>query len=185
MSGMTLFLLAAGLSMDAFAVSITNGFCCRGLTKTRMLCIAAVFGGLQGLMPAAGYLLGKAFAVYIERIDHYIALVLLGCIGGKMIADACHPEETEPFVLKAGLLLLQGLATSLDAMAVGISLAALPDVSISTAACCIAGITAVVSFCGAAAGRRLGTLLGSRAQIAGGLILIGIGVRIFLSHMLG
>ena len=179
-----LFLIGVGLSMDAFAVSITTGLCCTNLRHTRILWIAVCFGVFQGLMPTAGYFLGKAFEVWISAADHWIALALLGYIGGKMLFDAAtETAEEKAYPLTARLLLMQGIATSIDALAVGVSLAALPDVRILPAALLITGVTFSLSLVGTAFGARVGQRLGSRAQLAGGLILIGIGVKIFVEHV--
>ncbi len=185
MSYIELFLVAVGLSMDAFAVAISNGLCCQKLRKSQILAIGFCFGGFQGLMPTIGFFLGKAFESYITAVDHYIALILLGYIGGKMIFDAItNKEETEQSrLLTAPLLLTQGIATSIDALAVGVSFAALPDVSIIAAAAFIACITFLCSVIGVCSGKKFGEKLGSRATLLGGLILVGIGVKIFVEHM--
>ncbi len=184
MSYIELFLIAVGLSMDAFAVSISDGLCCTKLKKSQMLAIALCFGGFQGLMPTIGFFLGKAFESYITAVDHYIALVLLGYIGGKMIYDALSKKEEEAHsVLTAPLLLTQGIATSIDALAVGVSFAALPNVSIFAAASFIACVTFVCSIIGVCFGKKFGEKLGSRAMLVGGLILVGIGVKIFIEHL--
>ncbi|MBE6851089.1 MAG: manganese efflux pump [Ruminococcus sp.] len=184
MSYIELFLIAIGLSMDAFAVSISNGLCCTKLKKSQVLAIGVCFGGFQGLMPTIGYFLGKAFESYITAVDHYIALILLGYIGGKMIFDAVTQKEEEKHTsLTPVLLLTQGIATSIDALAVGVSFAALPDVNIIAAALFIAGVTLICSVIGVCFGKFFGEKLGSRAMLAGGLILVGIGVKIFVEHM--
>lgn len=179
-----MFLIGVGLSMDAFAVSVTNGLCCTNLKRAKMLCIAVCFGVFQGLMPTAGFFLGKAFERYIMAADHWIALALLGYIGGKMVFDALteKPEDKE-YRLTAKLLLMQGVATSIDALAVGVSFAALPDVRILPAALLIMGVTFALSLIGTGFGAKIGQKLGSHAQLAGGLILIGIGVKIFVEHV--
>lgn len=185
MSYIELFLVAVGLSMDAFAVSISNGLCCQKLRRSQILSIGLCFGGFQGLMPAIGFLLGKAFESYITAVDHYIALILLGYIGGKMIADTFsdNDEAEQSRLLTAPLLLTQGIATSIDALAVGVSFAALPDVNIVAAAAFIACITFGCSVIGVCFGKKFGEKLGSRATFLGGLILVGIGVKIFVEHM--
>ena len=113
MSYIELFLIAIGLSMDAFAVSISNGLCCTKLKKSQVLAIGVCFGGFQGLMPTIGYFLGKAFESYITAIDHYIALILLGYIGGKMLYEGVcgedGKEENHGVGFKA--LMIQGVAT--------------------------------------------------------------------------
>ncbi len=184
MSYIEIFLTALGLSMDAFAVSLSDGLAFSRLRRSRVLAIALCFGAMQGLMPTIGYVLGSAFSGYITKADHILALVLLGFIGIKMIVDACldTPEELHP-KLTIPLLLTQGIATSIDALAVGIGFAALPDVRICDAAGCIAGVTFVCSLIGVHLGRKCGESLGKRAMIAGGLILIGIGMKIFMEHV--
>ncbi len=181
-----IFLTAVGLSMDAFAVSVTNGLCCANPEKKNALRIGLCFGLFQGLMPLTGFFLGKAFEQYITAVDHYIALILLGYIGGKMIFDAVKESrqgETESYVLTAKLLFLQGIATSIDALAVGVSFAALANIHIFYAAAEIAVITCILSLIGVRFGKQFGTKLGSRAQLTGGLILICLGLKIFIEHM--
>lgn len=156
--------------------------------KKRMAAAAACgvcFGLFQGIMPTIGFALGKTFTRYITSIDHYIALILLSFIGGKMLIDCFKKDNQEyetQFSLTSGLLLVQGVATSIDALAVGVSFAAL-SVNIVSAAAFICGVTFVFSFAGVFIGKKFGTVLNSKAQIFGGLILIGIGVKIFIEHM--
>lgn len=181
-----LCMLAFGLSMDACAVSMTNGMCYRNIRRGWTIAIGACFGIMQGVMPMLGYFLGTFFAGIISAFDHYIALILLGFIGGKMLWEALHPDEdgdAESGRMTVKLLLLQGIATSIDAMAVGISFAALPDVNIVPAVALICGITWVLSCVGVVLGKRFGKLLNNKAQILGGVILVGIGVKIFVEHM--
>ena len=179
-----IFLIGIGLSMDAFAVSVTDGLSTANLKKMRMLMTAVCFGVFQGLMPVIGYFLGKAFEVYICAFDHWIALALLGYIGGKMIFDAIRGEEdTGEYVLTTKLILTQGIATSIDALAVGVSFAALPDVSIWLAAILICCTTFAFSIVGVMFGKRMGQKLGSHAQLVGGIILLCIGIKIFVEHM--
>ncbi len=185
MSSVQLFLIAFGLSMDAFAVSVTNGLCCRSLTKPQTGAMALCFGIFQGIMPVIGYYLGMAFASYIMVLDHYIALLLLSYIGGRMILDALRCKTSaESYAFSFRLVLLQGFATSVDALAVGISFAALAGVSIAAAAMVIASVTFLCAIAGIVLGVRFGSHMGGYAQIVGGLILIGIGVKIFCEHML-
>lgn len=170
--------------MDAFAVSITNGLCCTNLKRSRMLGIAVCFGIFQGLMPTVGFFLGKAFEVYIAAVDHWIALALLGYIGGKMIFDALtETADDKAYALTTKMLLMQGIATSIDALAVGVSFAALSNVRILPAALLITGITFALSLVGVTFGTKAGQKLGSHAQLVGGLILVGIGAKIFAEHM--
>jgi putative Mn2+ efflux pump MntP len=149
-----------------------------------MLAIAVCFGVFQGLMPVIGFFVGKAFERYICAFDHWIALVLLGYIGGKMLYDALHEEEASgEYSLTGKLLLTQGIATSIDALAVGVSFAALPHINIWLSSLLICCTTFAFSLVGVLFGKRMGQRLGSRAQIVGGIILIGIGVKIFVEHM--
>ena len=181
-----LFLIGIGLSMDAFAVSICKGLSMQKIDKKYTLCIGLFFGGFQALMPLTGYLLGSRFSGYIERFDHWIAFVLLALIGFNMIKESREEEEEEekPY---AGInfkeLLILAVATSIDALAVGITFALLPDVNVPLAVCLI-GIT---TFLCSAAGLRVGNLFGLRykakAELAGGIILILIGLKILLEHL--
>lgn len=172
--------------MDAFAVSVTNGMCKRGGTVRIALFSGICFGLFQGLMPTLGYALGSTFSKYIEMYDHVIALVLLCYIGGKMLWDAAKGDagKASGGELAIKELILQGIATSIDALAVGVSFAALIDWSAMLgSALLIAFTTLVISFAGALVGRKFGDILNSKAQIAGGIILIGIGIKIFVEHV--
>jgi len=183
-----LFLLAVGLSMDAFAVSICKGLCVQRTTIKHM-CIAGLwFGGFQALMPLIGYTLGSAFTEYIIAVDHWIAFILLGLIGGNMLKeglsgdDDCACElDTNPFGIKT--MFLMAVATSIDALAVGVTFAFL-RVNIWWAITFI-GIT---TFCFSACGIKIGSIFGSKfkskAEMAGGLILILLGLKILLEHTL-
>lgn len=189
-----LLLLAVGLSMDAFAVSVGNGLSMKKSDPKAALAIAASFGLFQALMPTVGYFLGSAFETVISGFDHYIALIFLGFIGGKMIFDGIRelrekkksagaPEEEKPFKLSFGALMIQSVATSIDALIVGVSFAALPNVNIWIAVTLIGIITFSISLVGVFSGKKFGQLLGSRAEIFGGLILVGIGVKVFVEHV--
>lgn len=179
-----LVVLAVGLSMDAFAVSI-----CKGLALQRVswkeCCIAgAWFGGFQALMPLLGYLLGTQFEQFVTSVDHWIAFVLLGIIGGNMIREALSKDEDKlDGSLAFKTMLLLAVATSIDALAVGITFAFLPGTHIVPAVALIGSITFVFS----AAGIRLGNVFGLRykrkAEFAGGVILILLGTKILLEHL--
>ena len=184
-----LFILAVGLSMDAFAVSICKGLSVQRTTIKHM-CIAGLwFGGFQALMPFIGYTLGSAFTEYIVAIDHWIAFILLGLIGGNMLKEAfsndncesCDETETNPFGMKT--MFLMAVATSIDALAVGVTFAFL-RVDIFWAITFI-GIT---TFCLSGVGIKIGSIFGSKfkskAEMAGGLILIILGVKILVEHTL-
>ncbi|WP_367925955.1 manganese efflux pump MntP family protein [uncultured Ruthenibacterium sp.] len=184
---MTLFVLALGLSMDAFAVSISNTMCFTQLRRRQCVAASLSFGIFQGVMPTIGFFAGRAFAGFISSVDHWVAFVLLALIGGNMVREAIEemrkPEECpleRNYTFK--MMLAQAVATSIDALAVGVSLAAL-NVNIVAAAGFIAGVTFVCCLVGHFLGRRFGSLLGKRAEILGGLILIGIGLKILIEHL--
>lgn len=176
--------LALGLAMDAFAVSMTNGMCCRIHPAKNALSSGMAFGTFQGLMPLIGYLAGNAFSDIVESVDHWVALLLLGFLGGRMIhealSDSGQTVSIKPFTLKT--LLLQAVATSIDALAVGVTLGVM-QVDILTAVSIIALITFAFSFSGVFIGKSLGALLGSKAELLGGVILLLIGLRIFIEHI--
>ncbi len=184
MGALELVLLAVGLSMDACAVAMSNGMCHKELGRRRMLGIGVCFGVMQGIMPLLGYFLGAACSDIISSFDHYIALVLLGFIGVKMIYEAIRgTESTEPEPLTLRLLILQGIATSIDALAVGVSFAALQNISIWGACGLISAVTCVLSIGGVVLGKRCGIRWSGKAQFFGGLILLGVGLKIFIEHM--
>ena len=186
-----LLLIAVGLSMDAFAVSIGNGLAMKKLNVKVALATAFSFGLFQALMPTLGYFLGTAFESVIRRFDHYIALIFLGFIGGKMIFDGIKElrakkkgeEPPAEFKLTLPALLIQAIATSIDALIVGVSFAALPDVNIWTAVSLIGLTTFAISLAGVFFGKKFGQLLGSRAEILGGVILVAIGLKVFIEHI--
>lgn len=183
MSLFELFLVAVGLSMDAFAVSVCKGLSVCRVNKRHMLTCGAYFGGFQALMPLIGYLLGVSFQTLIESIDHWIAFVLLGIIGINMIREALGPEDACmdcSFTFRAMLPL--AVATSIDALAVGVTFAFL-KVNIVPAVSFIG----VITFCLSAVGVKLGNVFGAkwkkRAEFAGGAILICMGVKILIEHL--
>ena len=179
-----LFLIAVGLSMDAFAVSVCKGLSERSLKAKHYFIIGAWFGGFQALMPLIGYLLGSAFEQYITSFDHWVAFVLLGLIGGNMIREAFSKDEEEQdasFGFKAMLLL--AIATSIDALAVGITFALLPDVNIFAAISLIGVTTFVLSAIGLKVGNVFGAKYKAKAEFVGGVILILIGTKILLEHL--
>lgn len=179
-----LFLIAVGLSMDAFAVSICKGLSTQKLRVKHYIIIGAWFGGFQALMPTIGYFLGSTFEKYITAYDHWVAFVLLGIIGGNMIREGFSKEEekaNDSFSFKAMLVL--AVATSIDALAVGITFALLPNVNIIAAVAFIGAITFVISAFGLKVGNIFGIKFKSKAEIAGGIILILIGTKILLEHL--
>lgn len=180
-----LFLIAVGLSMDAFAVSVCKGLGMRRIDVRVTLVLAALFGGFQGLMPLVGWALGSQLLWLIEPVDHWIAFCLLGLIGSKMIWDALHEEgdETKPVHgVRWGEFLMLAVATSIDALAVGISFAAL-SVQIVPAALLITVTTFALCVVGVVVGNYFGVRYQKPAQIVGGVVLIGIGVKILLEHL--
>ncbi|GID97203.1 manganese efflux pump MntP family protein [Amorphoplanes digitatis] len=184
MSFFTLLVIAVGVSADAFAVAVAKGLHMRRITVRDAGGLAIGFGLFQGLMPIAGWLLGRGFHDYITEIDHWIAFGLLVVIGAKMIHEAFSPRDDEADFQGISLreLLALSVATSIDALAVGISFAFL-DVAILPAATLIGVLTAVVTLIGVFIGHRAGGRFGRPAEIAGGVILILIGTRILLDHL--
>lgn len=178
-----LILIAAGLSMDAFAVSVCKGLSVRQLKWKHMVTAGLYFGGFQALMPLIGFLLGKQFESLITRVDHWIAFVLLTLIGTNMIRESfSKPEElNDSFSFRAMLPL--AVATSIDALAVGVTFAFLM-VSILPAVLLIGLITFIFSACGIKIGNVFGLRFKSKAELAGGLILIIMGIRILVQHLL-
>ena len=183
MSLFELFLVAVGLSMDAFAVAICKGLSMKRIEKKYTLLIALFFGGFQAMMPLLGYFLGSQFSAYIERVDHWVAFFLLVLIGGNMIKESCEGTEAETY---AGIsykeLLLLAVATSIDALAVGITFAFL-QVRILSAVALIGCTTFLLSLLGVVVGNMFGARYKSRAEMTGGIILIFIGAKILLEHL--
>jgi len=180
-----LILLALGLSMDASAVSISNSLCINKIRLRHILQMALMFAFFQGLMPIIGFFAASRFEEAISRFDHWIAFILLVIIGGKMLHEAVKAEinqECSLFSLTFKLLLVQGIATSIDALAVGVSLSAL-NVNIYYSIAIISTVTFICCTLAILVAKRFGNLLGKRAGIAGGIILIAIGLKIFLEHM--
>lgn len=182
-----LLLMGVGLAMDAFAVSVCKGLAMRKVNKKQAVIIALFFGGFQALMPFIGWALGIQFESYITSIDHWIAFVLLGFIGGKMILEAVKPEEDEeieqmdpPLDLKQ--LTILAVATSIDALAVGITFAFL-DYPIVEAISIIGVVTFIICIAGVYVGNFFGSKYKNKAEFAGGLILVLLGLKILLSHL--
>lgn len=179
----TLLILAVALAMDSVAVSIAIGSKYRDLLFNRTLFIAGVFGFFQGAMPLAGYLIGISFADYVQAFDHWIAFVLLVGLGGKMLYEAYQNEfDDEVSDLSNKTLITLGIATSIDAMAIGVTFAFLHS-DILTASGVIALVTFVLCIIAVFIGKKLGSLLESKAEILGGTILIALGCKILAEHM--
>lgn len=182
-----LFLIGVGLSMDAFAVSICKGLSVQRLRWRHYLITGAWFGGFQALMPVIGYLLGSTFEQYITSFDHWVAFVLLTFIGGNMVKEGLSKgdggEECADASFGAKAMAVLAVATSIDALAVGITLALLPDVQITLAAGLIGATTFVLSAFGLKVGNIFGLRYKNKAELAGGAILILIGLKILLEHL--
>lgn len=181
-----LFVIAVGLSMDAFAVAICKGLSVEKVRPRHSIIVGAWFGGFQALMPFLGYLLGSSFAQKIEFIDHWVAFVLLGLIGANMLREAVTEHEDEEveqngsFGIKS--MFPMAVATSIDALAIGVSFAFL-QVQIVPAVTFIGVITFVLSAVGVCIGNVFGARYKSKAEFVGGLVLIGMGVKILIEHL--
>lgn len=166
--------------MDACAVSLANGLHVPQMRRGWVFADGICFGFMQGLMPLTGFLLGGCFAEKLAAFDRWLALILLGVIGGRMLWESRSPAADTVGRMNAETLLLQGIATSIDAFAVGVSMAAFPDFRILPAVGMIAGITAVMSMGGVLIGKRCGERMEGKAEVIGGVILIALGIKIFL-----
>lgn len=192
LDALSLTALSVGLAMDAFAVAITMGATMRKMRPTQMARLALAFGGFQGLMPVVGYLAARSLAEHewVPAADHWIAFGLLAFLGGKMIYEARFLGESddadefaEPDPTKSGTLLILALATSIDALAVGASLAFL-RVTIMMPSLVIGLTAAIFAMLGAELGQRIGQRWGKRVEIIGGIALIAIGLRILIEHLM-
>lgn len=180
-----LLLLALGLSMDACAVSICKGLAMKKATIKHGAICGVWFGGFQALMPLVGFFLGSLFAEAIESFDHWIAFILLSIIGINMLREAFSKEEEcgcKEADLSVKTMFVMAVATSIDALAVGITLALAGDVNIFLAVALIGIITFVMSCAGVKIGSIFGSRFEKKAQVAGGIILIGLGLKILLEH---
>lgn len=184
MNAWELLILAAGLSMDAFAVSICKGLSMKEIKLKHGVIAGIYFGGFQALMPLAGYLLGVNFKGLIENFDHWIAFILLGLIGGNMIREALAKGEEEELSTSFGpkSMIPLAVATSIDALAVGVTFAFL-QVKVLPAVSMIGIITFLFSFAGVKIGNAFGLKYKSKAEFTGGIILILIGLKILLEHL--
>ena len=181
-----LLLVAVGLSMDAFAVAVCKGLNMSKINYKRGALIALFFGAFQSLMPLIGWFLGVQFEKYIVSFDHWVAFLLLGFIGGKMIAEAFEKEKECDCQDKFSIseLFVLAIATSIDALAVGITFALIaPTTGISLAVILIGVITFALSFVGVVIGNKFGAKYKKRAELAGGIILCLMGVKILLEHL--
>jgi putative Mn2+ efflux pump MntP len=180
-----LLMLAVGLAMDATAVAVTRGALARRIGLRDAALVAVLFGGSQALMPVGGWFLGTTIGSFIERWDHWVTFAVLVTIGGKMLWESRGAAEAKPdpepfrFVVLVGL----AIATSIDAFAVGITLPML-GVPLVTATVTIGVVTALASIGGLLAGRRFGALLGRRFDAVGGIVLVAIGTKVLVEHLL-
>lgn len=187
MTFIEILLIGVGLSMDAFAVALSKGLSMRKLNMKAGILIAVFFGFFQAFMPFIGWLVCRNFEKYITRVDHWIVFVLLGFIGIKMIVDAIKESKKEEIEdkdgqIRIGELFLLAIATSIDALAVGISFAFL-SINIWSSITIIGITTLILSFIGVLIGCKFGARFQTKAQIAGGIILLLVGVKILLEHL--
>ncbi|MEG4072884.1 manganese efflux pump MntP family protein [Microcoleus sp. Pol14C2] len=184
MDAATTILLSLGLAADAFAVAVSSGLAIKHMKVNKALKIALFFGGFQALMPVIGWLIGLSFSFLITPIDHWIAFGLLSFIGGRMIYESLQSEECEKKFnpLDTGTLITLSVATSIDALAVGLGFAVLKD-SIAPAVTAIGFITFFLAFAGVFIGHKCGNLFANKIEILGGAILIFIGSRILFMHL--
>lgn len=187
MDFISVLLISLGLSADCFAVAVSGSVTIRQLSFFKVFRTAFAFGFFQGAMPVIGWFAGRSIASIISDYDHWVAFSLLAAVGGHMIWESVRRGQRKDEVtdISRGILLLVlAVATSIDAMAVGLSLAFLEN-GIITASFAIGLVTLVVTSIGFWVGRKAGALLGKRAKLIGGIILIGIGLRILISHLMG
>lgn len=179
-----ILLIAVSLAMDAFAVSAATGVSMPDFRLKHAVTMGVWFGAFQCAMPLAGWLLGTGVSGYISAIDHFVAFGLLAFIGGRMVWHSFSPDGEEACAdLSPRRLLVLAVATSIDALAVGVSMAFMPEVNVPLA-CVVIGVVAfALSVVGGLLGKRLGDLLQKRAELIGGLVLIGIGVKILVEHL--
>ena len=183
-----LLLIAVGLSMDAFAVSIGKGLSVKSLRPVHSLIVSCWFGGFQALMPIIGYFLGVSFAGFVESVDHWIAFVLLAFIGGNMIKEALSGEEEcecTDSSLAPRVMLTMAVATSIDALAAGVGMSV--DLNGITQILFATLSIGLITFALSALGVKIGNVFGSRykflAELSGGIVLVGMGIKILLEHL--
>ena len=179
----SILLIAVGLAMDSLAVSISGGIVMRPFCMRQSLRLALAMGIFQGGMTLLGWLMGVSFSSYITAFDHWIAFILLGFLGGKMIYESFGEEETTISSFSTKTLLTLGVATSIDALAVGVSMAFLKT-SIYFPAFIIGFVTFALSLIGVISGYRFGKIKGINVELFGGIILIAIGVKILIEHLM-
>lgn len=181
---LTILIIAAGLAMDCFAVSLSAGITLKRTAFSYKLKVAALFGGFQAGMILVGWFGGSSFSGHIDAFDHWIAFGLLAFVGGKMIYEAFHEKEEKCDYCSNRTLVMLSIATSIDSLAVGVGLAFLKAPVVLSAA--VIGLMSFLApFVGISIGEKAGEKLGSKAEIAGGIILILIGVKILVEHLFG
>ena len=185
MDFISLFVTATALSMDAFAASVCKGLSVKDITLRRVLTTGAYFGFFQGIMPVIGFALSGLITHLLTAIGHFVAFFLLSLIGLTMISEAYHPAETETDAFSARAMISMAFATSVDALAVGITFRAAGNIDIAPAALVIGVVTFVFSAFGVYIGNAFGMKFRRGAQIAGGLILVLIGTKILIQHAYG
>jgi len=182
---LTIFIIAIGDAIDCFAVSISGSIAMKRISPAQILKVALSFGIFQAGMTALGWLLGQTVIDLIQSFDHWIAFGLLAAVGMHMIWESLHGSDDEKTadITKWLTLLVLSIATSIDALAVGVSFAFL-DANLVYACSVIGGMAFILTIIGLVLGKRLGSIIGKRAEIVGGMVLIGIGIRIILGHLL-
>ena len=186
MQFISIFLIALGLALDCFAIAISGSISMRTLSFLQVFRASLVFGLFQAVMPVLGWLAGRTVVDLIADYDHWVAFTLLALVGGRMIWESFRPRDSSrqgTDITRGFLLLTLAVATSIDALAVGLSFAFI-EISIMVASLTIGVVTFAVTVTGFLIGRKAGHLIGKRAETMGGLILIGIGIKILLEHLL-
>lgn len=183
MGFVSVLLVAVGLSMDAFAVAVCKGLKMQKIDYGKTLLIGFFFGGFQALMPLIGWLLGIKFQRLISSFDHWFAFALLAVIGGKMVYDSVHSDDDISNSFSISELFVLAIATSIDALAVGITFGIFDDINIFYAISIIGITTFIFSIIGVFIGNKFSIVFKSKAELAGGLILIFLGLKILLEHI--
>jgi len=186
MKTLEVFFIALGLAMDCFAVALASGFAIRNLKARHAFIIGVFFGGFQAVMPVLGWLAGRTLSPHVLAADHWVAFALLMFVGIKMLYESFKIKSLEenPNPLNLSILLVLSVATSIDALAVGLSLSFL-NTPIAAPALIIGGVAFVLSFLGVYIGNYMGSSFENKLEALGGLILIGIGVKILIEHLAG
>lgn len=187
MSFIELFLIAVSLAMDAFAVSVSNGLILPNVKKRNAVIFGLYFGLFQFFMPIIGYFLGNKLTKYVQQFDHWIAFILLGIIGFNMIKESFSEDEEdvpkEKEILKVKNMTMLAIATSIDALAVGVTFAFIGNMNI-VFACSVIGIVAfILSYAGLMIGKKIGPFFKTYAERIGGLVLVGMGIKILVQHI--